>query len=365
MKKDVLLLCAQRIADWYCRNTADDGSTPFMIYTEDKRIEPAYEWSSAFAFMGMISAYKVFGNSIYLQTAEKMLNYLKSLQIMDKASPHYGAFRERTPETNWCYVRDGLSAAWAMIEASDVFGNRAYLDRAILWAEWFMRHGMDETGWPLWGIFFDPDKVNEDVQMCNDVHGCFHGGSLNFFYRLFRASGDRRWVGGFFEHMADYFVESIQQKDGFFRSVEKSTGKPPSADPQNGLHRANDDLGTLGLLCASRIYSKPSYSGAITKFLDAVFSRQRADGSFESSCASVPVVLNIAAESGYQIPDQAAERAWDFLLSRQFPEGDPMFAGGLNESEQGYLCIRSMSYALIVILKIFGGDARFLTVSAK
>ena len=97
-----LLLCVQRLADWYCRNTADDGSTPFMIYTEDRRIEPAYEWSTAFAFMGMISAYKVFGNSEYEQTAAKMLKYLKSLQIMDTASPHYGAFRERTPETNWC-----------------------------------------------------------------------------------------------------------------------------------------------------------------------------------------------------------------------------------------------------------------------
>ena len=72
-----LLLCAQRLADWYCRNTADDGSTPFMIYTEDRRIEPAYEWSTAFAFMGMISAYKVFGNSEYEQTAAKMLKYLK------------------------------------------------------------------------------------------------------------------------------------------------------------------------------------------------------------------------------------------------------------------------------------------------
>ena len=61
------------------------------------------------------------------------------------------------------------------------------------------------------------------------------------------------------------------------------------------------------------------------------------------------------------VPDGTAERAWKFFLSRQFPEGDPLFAGGLNESDQGYLCIRSMSYALIVILKLIGGDARFLT----
>lgn len=362
MKKNDLLLSAQRIADWYCRNTADDGSTPFMIYTEDHRIEPGYEWSTAFALKGMVSAYKVFGNSIYQQTAERMLKYLKSLQIMDQSSPHYGAFRERTPETNWCYVRDALSAAWGMIEAAEVFGDEECLDRALLWAEWFMRHGIDETGWPLWGLYFAQCSENEKkIKMRNDVHGCFHGGSLNFFYLLFRATGDHRWIGGFFEHMADYFVSTIQQKDGFFRSVEKATGKPPTTDPQNGLHRANDDLGTLGLLCASRIYPKPSYREAIFKFLDAVFSRQNADGSFEESCASVPVVLNIAHESGYQFSDQAEERAWNFLLSRQFPDGDDSFAGGLNESDQGYLCARSMAYALIVILKLIGGDARFLT----
>ena len=361
MEKNDLLLSAQRIADWYCRNTTNEGRTPFLIYTDRHEVVSGYEWSTSFAFMGMLSAYKVFGKSEYQQTAGRMLGYLKSLQIMEPSSPHYGAFREVTPETNWCYVRDALSAAWGMIEAAEVLGDEECLDRALLWAEWFTHHGIDETGWPLWGLYFDPEKIDEQVQMCNDIHGCFHGGSLNFFYRLFRATGDRRWVGGFFEHMADYFVSTIQQEDGFFRSVEKATGKPPAADPQNGLHRANDDLGTLGLLCASRIYPKPAYREGISKFLDAVLSRQNADGAFEESCASVPVVLNIAAESGRHVPDETAERAWQFFLSRQFPEGDPLFAGGLNESDQGYLCIRSMSYALIVILKLIGGDARFLT----
>ena len=68
-----LLLCAQRLADWYCRNTADDGSTPFMIYTEDRRIEPAYEWSTAFAFMGMISA---FSGMVFSHVTEGIKGFL-------------------------------------------------------------------------------------------------------------------------------------------------------------------------------------------------------------------------------------------------------------------------------------------------
>lgn len=366
MEKDILLKSARRIADWYCRNTTEDGKSPYYVFAEDRKIVPGYEWNAAFLLMGLTSAYTVFGDKKYQETAEKVLKHIKSLQIMDPASPHYGAFREITPETNWCYVRDALSAAWALLEIGAVSGDHACIERALLWGEWFMRHGMDETGWPLWGLFFAPlTEADKKIQMCNNMHGCFHGGSLNFFYRLYQVTGDHRWVGGFFEHIADHFVSTIQQKDGFFRSVEKSTGVPPASDPQNGLHRCNDDLGTLGLLCASRVYPKQAYSDGIRKFLDAVFACQGTDGAFETSCASVPVVLNIVHESAYPASAESIELAWSHFLSRQFPEGDPLFAGGLNESALGNLCVRSMAYALIVILKIAGGDCRFLTANGS
>ncbi len=141
--------------------------------------------------------------------------------------------------------------------------------------------------------------------------------------------------------------------------------KSPPNDPQNGHHRGNDDLGTLGLLCAYRIYPKKLYVDSINRFLNAVFDKQLPDGHFETSCAAIPVILNTIKEAGnlltVKISEEAIEKAIEALLNRQFPANDdPLFAGALNETNAGFACCRSTSYALLYLLKEFGGDNRFL-----
>ena len=109
----------------------------------------ATEWAIAFAAMGMFSAAKVFDDQRYLYAAQKMGVYLKSLQIFDPFIPeHRGALREHTPQSTWCYVRDGLSGAWGFVDFYRVTGEEEYLERAVLWAEWYMRKGQDENGLP-------------------------------------------------------------------------------------------------------------------------------------------------------------------------------------------------------------------------
>ena len=201
--------------------------------------------------------------------------------------------------------------------------------------------------------------------MHNDLQGAFHGGCLNFFYQLFLATEDRKWAGGFFEHIADHFCACIQQEDGFFRTVERVTGKVPPQDPQNGLHRCNDDFGTLGLLCAHRVYPKPEYLRSVEKFIRAATAQQRPDGGFEQSCAAIPVVLNVIREAGDQLkldlPPQLEEKALGALFSRQYPKDeDPALAGGLDETDRNFACSRSVAYALLYLLKVYGGDRRFL-----
>ena len=374
MEKSVALDSARSMADWFLNMTAAPASGDLLWGTFYYHVErdparrfKASQWNQAFALMGLLSAGKVFDEKKYLHAADKIVRVMKTLQIFDPFLPEaYGAIREQAPVTPWCYVRDALSGAWGFLEYYRVSGQEEFLQRAILWGEWFLKYGMDETGWPLWGVQLDKYlPETEKPQMCNDMHGSFQGGCLNFFYHLYKETGDKKWVGSFFEHIADYFCTNIQQQDGFFRTIEKATGKVPPDDPQNGHHRGNDDLGSLGLLCAYRVYPKKLYVNTINRFLSAVFAKQLPDGHFETSCAAIPVILNTIKEAGNllttDISQDAVEKALNALIQRQFPANDdPLFAGALNETNIGAACCRSTSYALLYLLKEFGGDNRFL-----
>ena len=371
-RRRAALEAARQLAQWhvdavreYAPDAVKKGCFPFYI-APDGEIIGAYQWNLAFAIMGLLSAEKVLGgDGRFCETARIMAEYLKTLQIPENdPSGMGGAIREQLPDTPWCYTRDGLSGAWGFLEYYRATGDRDYLHRAILWAEWFMKFGMDETGWPKWGVVlgtFDAEK--ENIPMCLDLHGCFQGGSLNFFYHLALETGDDRWIGPFFRHIADYFCDVIQQPDGLYRTVAKQTGPVPENDPQNGLHRINDDLGSLGLLCAYRVTASQKYLDAVERYLTAASRAQRQDGHFESSCAAIPVALNTFHEAAKVMPVPAVDHdlAIDALLSRQFTDpARPELLGGLNELGDGALFTRSMAYALIYLLKIYGGDQRFL-----
>ena len=370
------LACARGVADWLCavqyphqQSRADAGSFPWVIDGNGNGY-PANNWNLAFAVMGLLSAYKAFGEKRYETAALRMGNYLKSLQIFDPFKPeHHGAIREMTPQTPWCYTRDALSAAWGFVELHRHTGDAEWLERARLWAEWFLGKGMDADGWPLWGVQFEPWFAGCEPQMRNDVQGSFQGGGLNFFHQLAKETGDARWSGPFFVNIADYFVSHVQQPSGYFASIERSSRKPPEADPQGGLHRANDDLGTLGLLCAHHRTEDARQLGAVRKFLAAVFAAQREDGNFEESVACVPVILNVCLElerlTGVSAaPAGRLEKALEALYARQSDGGVvPSARGGIVEIEgQPEVCARSSCYALIVLLKAFAGVEGYLTV---
>lgn len=372
--KEKSLRCSAKLSDWYAADQipqcsdANAGRIHFGYDPTTPTVFWAYEWNLGFGIMALMSAYKVFGDEKYKKCAENMLRYLKTLQIFDPFLPHaYGAIRESNPMTVWCYVRDAISAAWGFAEYYKVTGCVEYKKRAELFGEWCLKYGIDEKGWLRWGVQFE--DAPEDLpapDMRPDLHGCFHGGSLNYFYQMYKITGDKKWVGPFFERIADYLCSNIQQENGFFITVEAATGKVAPNDPQGDLHRGNDDLNTLGLLCAYKIYRKQSYLDSIKKFLDAVFAKQDEDGFFESGAAALAVILNVVHEAA-EVMDttpyqQGCEKALQALFTRQFPDDAlPNFAGGLHEDGKGNLCVRSMGYALIYLLKKYGNDDRFLS----
>ena len=370
------LACARGIADWWCLTQSphrDDNSSagrlPFMIEIEGHGHD-GIQWNSAFGLMGLLAAARAFDEPRYAAAALRAGRYLKTLQIFDPFLPeHYGAIREMAPQTPWCYTRDALSAAWGFIELYRYTGEAEYLERARLWGEWFLLRGLDPEGWPISGVQFEPwfEQSYASSQMLEHVQGSFQGGCLNFLYHLSQETGDKKWVGPVFTGIADHFIRYIQQPSGHFATIDRVTKLPPSADPQAGLHRVNDDLGTLGLLCAYRVTGDRRYLDSIERFLNAVLSAQRADGFFEDSVASIPVVLNILHEVGDLVsvpalaPDAVA-RALRALYSRQSDGNvNPLMRGGMVETLAPSVCARSSGYSLIFLLKLFAGIPDYLT----
>lgn len=370
---------ARNIADWLCNcqhqykdADAESGRILALVNPETGELVGGCQWTIAFSVMGLLSASKAFNSQRYYDAAMHAARYLKSLQVFNPfMERHYGAIRETAPQTPWCYPRDSISAGWAFIELYRETGDGEWLERAVLFAKWFIKEAMDEEGWPYWGVqlepFFDPENP---PQICNDIQGSFHGGSLNFLYQLARETGDNQWTGDLFVNMADHFVDHLQQPDGFFRSIERGTHRPPPDDPQKGLHRANDDLGTLGLLGAYKVTGDKKYLEAIERFIAGVFTHQQPDGMFEESVACIPIVLNILHETDGLI-DRSPATSGAVSLSLQAlynsmstTAASPGVYGALIEKEPGRLPSavgRSNNYALIVLLKLFKGIGPYFT----
>jgi uncharacterized protein YyaL (SSP411 family) len=384
------LECARGIADWLCNIQAPAvsdsfppvGYFPWIIYADDNKKLPAQNWNYAFACMGLLGANKTFQNPRYERAALNIGRYMKSLQILDPFhGDNYGAIREVTPFTPWCYTRDALSVAWSFIELYRHTKDAEYLERARIWGEWFLKKGCDSDGWPYWGHQFEPILEGEKPgpQMSNEIQGSFQGGSLNFLYQLYLETNDKKWVGAPFIRIADHFIKYNQYPSGFFGHILRDTKQPPAHDPQFGLHRANDDLGSLGLLCAYKVTGNKNYLVAIEKYLKAVFEGQWEDGRFEESMACIPVVLNALLEGEKVLSkttkkDNAIEKAIKVLFEAQSDgRANPKMFGGIIEQGaenklnpqpgyKGYVCARSSCYSLIVLPKLVAGGGDYLKV---
>ena len=370
----------REVANWLChmqRPMIDSEADAGRVYSSVDERNCAHlgnQWNAAFAIMGWLSAYQVFEDKRYLTCAEGAARYLCTLQIFDPFIPkHYGAIREYNAQTQWCYPRDALSAGWAMIDLYRHTGDQQWLERAVMLGNWLVEQALDEEGWPYWGVVFDEDVEEGNLpQICNDVQGSFHGGSLNFFYQLAQATSDSKWTGAFYVKMADHFIDHLQQPDGFFCSVERATHKPPATDPQNGLHRANDDLGCLGLLGAYKVTGNTRYLRAVENFIQAVFALQDERGMFEKSVACIPIVLNTLHEGREFLncptaTDEACTSALEVLFAAQETGArNPRTYGGIREepgrTHDSIVCVRSGCYALIVLSKLFGGAKDYLSI---
>ena len=161
MNANNLLDIAEKTANWMVVNQISDrldankGRTINYYEPASKRFSLTTSWETGGVCMGLLAMHKRTGEKIYLDRAELAGRYIMSLQIMDpREDRYYGAIRECTPQSLEFCPRDATTAAWALIWLYESTKNSEYLDRAVLFGNWHMKHGMYK-GWPLWAVIMD------------------------------------------------------------------------------------------------------------------------------------------------------------------------------------------------------------------
>jgi hypothetical protein len=365
---------ALRTADWLAANQVtewSDANRGRFLATFDPSRETASltdNWMGGAAVMGLLMAYHRTGDTRYLDAACLGGDYLKTIQIADESVPgHLGAFREITPQTTWCYTRDALTAAWALLWLYHETGDQDALRRVRLFTRWFEQVAM-EDGWPLWEVNFRGEAYRN-----RSLEGSFHGGSGGFFYDLWRVTGDEEALERL-RFIADHLCERFISESGEVRVIyDRDAGRfidgvEDAQFPQvwQRMHRYNDDFSPITLLGAHERFGNDVYLGRAEAFARWLMGEQRPEGGFgdpdvESADATgVIELLDLAAITGNQECAEAARRAGVHLLSLQDQSPDPRARGGFlemsanPETPHRIVNIRTSAYALIALLKLEG-----------
>ena len=352
------------------------GVIPFSV-DHFNRSEPAASWNYAFATMAMLAAGQYFKNEMYLEIANRFGRIMRSLQIRDpEFTEHYGGIREVSAVCPFSYTRDATAAGWGFIELYRQTQNKVYLRSAELFGDWFLRRALDENGYPLTAVQFEPpfgdtsqeEHSNVEKSWNNALANC-QGGCLNFMYQLYSVTKDNKWVEPMVR-LADFFVDYIQQDNGFYLSLDRKTQKPLGQDYiLNSLHHGNDDFGSLGLLCVYRLTGNDKYLDSVKRFLKAIWAQQRSDGFFGDYVSATPVVLNISFEAmalldEHLFTNEVFEKAIKALFTVQKSPLESMrMRNALQEkcNSTTLVTMRANCYAVIVLLKILGGVDNYLS----
>ena len=120
---------------------ANRGRFPYYYFMPDGRHVPGLSWTQGRGIFVLADAYKITGDSRYLETAEFAADYIASLQFVDPHFPQVrGAIREHTPTGAWAGSLDAAQAASALILLTKVGGDKRWLARGREFCDYILRH---------------------------------------------------------------------------------------------------------------------------------------------------------------------------------------------------------------------------------
>lgn len=373
MDKRALSDAAKMTADWMIRNQVEsrlDANKGRCLGSYDQATRHhrlTASWETGCLCMALLAANKRFGDDLYLHRAELAGRYIMSLQNMDhRVRRQYGVIREITPQSLEFCPRDATTAAWGLVWLHNVTKNPEYLDRATLFAEWHMEYGMHD-GWPLHGVIMDGKFTDHYAR------GGFQSGTGLFYYDLFMASGDCRYIERGMKPIAqnyrDHFFKEngriIQHREVFSNKEEVHLGQENVA---YNMHEFNDDFGNAMLQTAADTFEDESYREKARQYAHWLISMIDENHEFDDGRApsGIPVSLMYFHDLGEHYQDEtlldARDEMLEKLLSMQHRDtGDPKLDGAFKGAYHGpsgpgagelSMNMRTTQYALIALLKL-------------
>ncbi|NLF31165.1 MAG: hypothetical protein GX591_09800 [Planctomycetes bacterium] len=329
-------------------------------------------WTTGTCVDALLAGYRFTGNADYLDAARRGVAYIKSLQYFCPLNPRVnGAMCENTPQSRGSHPRDGLTAAWGMLDWSQETGDTDAFERAKLFAAWFMTEAMAK-GFPYWTAHWD-----REVWTPNTV-GSFHSGSAFFFYRLHAVTGDDRYLAPM-RTILDHYNTRHLDADGVITVILDRDTLEPLDNTERGafaprgwqiMHQYNDDFGALANLAGWKATGDASCRDGAVRFLKRMLATQRDDGGFGPAEWSVPSAagpilteLHAAKALGIDLDAGAAvARAVDYLIGtqvrRENDRADGAFLGfsGPNTYDlSDHLAnARTGAYAIAGLLRVAG-----------
>lgn len=373
MNKSELLNRAILIGEWMLRNQIKnplDANCGRGVNVYDARTEYCYltaNWTTGLMCACLCALYKRTGEARWLDAAERAGRYIMSLQMLDsRKKEYYGLYREITPQSIECAPRDAVSAAWGLVWLYNMTGKKEYLDSAKMFAEWHMEYAMIE-GWPKYALYMHKDMPHFFAR------GSFQSGTGLFYYDLFVATGDARFIERGFRPIASIYRDQFIDESGqLILEREAFSGKIVELSDEAKMHAYNDDFGAAMLQAASDFFKDESFRETALRHACWLAEHQDADGGFADGKvpSGVPVSLIYFHDLGTYYDNEkllnAREKSLDKLYVMQhLNTGNPKLDGAIQGSREiigewpeipgaphQHVNIRCTNYALMALLKM-------------
>ncbi|MFH1759569.1 MAG: hypothetical protein ABIA63_00575 [bacterium] len=285
-------------ADWYVNSQviskqpywdANHGRFIYNRHIKSGITVLGINWTCARGIMVTLATYELTGNKKYLEAARRAGEYIKSLQLVTPWNPRInGAIAEQMPQSEMSAPRDAVEAADALLFLYRITKDKEYLIRAELWADWFLKN-VKPMGWPV-GYF---SLYNNNH---NKTYYFFEVANSMFFYHLFLATENRKYVSQIFPYLVEPFKAKNFREDGAILTL-KFDAHHSGRGKDAGIAQNDDGCG-ITLLCDYKLKKDKKTMALCLKYGDYIISQKLPRAIHSAFPSQAIYLIELAKVSG-------------------------------------------------------------------